>query len=774
MMKCPNCNKELEDGSRFCDECGTPIPETAVQEAATEQAATGEAPEAAQAVVTDKAPEAAQTTEASGNTEKSGNAETQEKAAETAEPVKAAAPETAPQTAAPQTAAPQAAQTVFCPNCGKPLPAGSVFCDNCGTNMAAASNAQIPAPNGEAGQPKKKKSLAPILGIAAACVVVVVLAAAGLFAVSQTGGGSSRNYAMYIKEKELFYSDLKQKNPSQITERLVDAADLSNSSLLYAGSSLAAFITISDDGKTLFFPDKINQSDNGFTLYYSKIAKLGDTAVKIDSDMYLYQVSDKADYVIYLKDGDSLYCYDVKKADKEKIAGNVEGFAVSGDGKQVYYINDEGTFYLWTKGKDKEKIESDIYEVNYVSDDFKTVYYIKGDNLYKKEMKKEREKIASDVSRVLKVYESGSVYYLKDSEEELSMDLFVSDDMKEEDLNLEEPQYPSYFSYDSRSEYDKAVEEYQEAANRYDAKRSRDYMRERMEEYTPYVDISILCYYDGKKETELSDGYISRQQIAADAETMIFSMFNEEAVDKVKLSSAVENSMSCDEIVSDAVQSATLYSLAQKDTVTEFEIEDAHSFRIDSEGKKILYISEYDSDKNNGSLYRMTVNNRGLSDAELIEEDVYGGRFGFAGDLCVYYTDVKDKKGDLCVDGKVVAYDAYVGGDPLVISGESFVVDDAGAYYYVTDYNSDKQQGTLSYYANGKSVKVADDVFAYSLVGNKKAVVLGNYSMSKYRGELYLYTNNKLKTMDDDVVCILSPDSNVMGMSIYQYTGSRE
>lgn len=537
------------------------------------------------------------------------------------------------------------------------------------------------------------------------------------------GAGSKTDYAMYIKEKELFYSNLKQKTPSQVTEKLVDEADVTNSDFRY-GYNLSSYIVTSEDGKLLFFPDEISEDDDGVTLYYNKLSKLDGDATKIDSDVYGYVVSDNAAYVTYIKGEDTLYSYNLKKADKEKIAGDVEGFAASEDGKQVYYVNDEGTLYLWTMGKDKEKIDSDIYSVSYISDDFKTVYYIKEDNLYKRELKKEREKLASDVSSVVKVYDSGSMYYLKETEEEVSMDLFVTDDMEGEDYV---------------------------------------FLRDIMEDYTPDVNIAVLCYYDGKKETELSGVFSGTNYFASDAETVIFSMIDLEAIEKVKLSKVIEKDLSFYEVIDEAVQEATSYCLAQQGEVTVMDVEDLYSLRIDSDGERILYLTDYDSEEEEGDLYMMTVKNGKLSDAELVESDVYSRSFGFVGNSYKYYIDVKDYEGDLYIDDKAVAYDVYVSSD----------TSDSGVYYYYTDYDREKSRGTLNSYEKGKSARVAEDVYDFYTIGDKRVLILSNYSTSKYKGELYLYAGNKLKAIDDDVVCILRSYSyNAKG--IYNYRGSRD
>ncbi|MCD7836516.1 MAG: zinc-ribbon domain-containing protein [Lachnospiraceae bacterium] len=653
MIKCPMCNKELEDDAKFCDECGTPIPEMPQQEAAAEP----EMEEAKQ-------------------------------------------------------------QTAFCPNCGKPLPADSLFCDECGANLSAVSgvdNVNYYEETEQQGGKNGKKT-----AVLAVIIALCILVAAGVIALLKAGSGSNDSYALYVKEKELFYSNLKKS--LQVSDKFIDDSNISNLDVANAAGGLAIYIKKSENGKYLFFPDRINDEDDGFSLYYNKISNLDGDNTKIDSGVLSYEINDDASYVTYLKEGDTLYSYNIKKADKEKVSADVEGYAVSEDGKQIYYVNDEGTLYLWTMGKDKEKVDSDIYRVVSISDDFKTVYYIKGESIYRKVQTKEREKLASDVSSVLYTYDSGCIYYLKDVDTEFTMDMFVVDDM------------------------------------------DNDYISSELEEYTPNLNLYMLCYYDGDEENELGymrGGYYS---VAAGEEAVAFLTVNPEEFEKVKLSK-VYNDNSLWEIAYSVADDASSYVLAQgsKLITLDIDIEEIYDFCINSDGNKIMYLCDYDYEDSEGDLYMITVKNGKVSSQEELESDVYYYGYGFVGDSYLYYVDVKDGKGDLYIDGEEVAYDTYIWSGVM----------DSDVYYYYTDYDYDKEKGTLNSYENGKTVKIADDVHDFELLENGNVLVLDNYSLSKYRGELHLYTGSKLKAMDDDVVCILGSNADYV-RSIYYYYGSRE
>ncbi|MCM1541273.1 MAG: zinc-ribbon domain-containing protein [Blautia sp.] len=676
MVICPKCGKELEDGSKFCENCGTSIPEQKAQAAVQEPVK---------------------------------------------EPVQA-----------------QSAGYVFCPGCGKKLPAGTGFCDSCGASLGAAAQ-QAGASNtaskqagtsAAGGNPVKnllagmnKKVLAA--GLAAAGILLVALVCVGIFSAAGKRGGAQPECALYVKDEEILFSNLNSKEPLQVTEHLIKG-DADNYDFVDIDELLSYYTTISADGKYLFFPDKgdgrssFYRDGSGPTIYYSRISKLGKEAVKIDSDIYEYAVSDDAAYVTYLKNG-TLYSYNMKKDDKEKISGDVTEFYVSDDGKQVYYIDDDETLYLWTMGKGKEKIDSGISYVSthflyyyfnerpicYISDDFKTIYYKKDGNLYRSSVGKEREKIASDVFRVIRVFDSGCIYYFK--EMELSREMFFEDDSEAGDYSS--PMFPS-------------------------------------DDITKLF--GMFCYFDGRKETEIGVGVINSYQAASDAEALAFALLDPEDFDRVTLSDIYANGSSLDAL-NERLPEEMILSLALKDKVIPLDIEgeDMYDWQISPDGSRILYLDDYNDEKYEGDLYLVTVKGNKLSDAEQVASDAYGSGWGFAGDSYVYYADVdtRDRTGEFYVDGKLVADDVYLSGRTSA----------SGVYYFYSDYDYEKERGTLQYYAGGKAVAIAEDVHDYYVIGEKEVLVLNDYNLNRYEGDLYLYDRKKLKAIDEDVVCIVKP-----------------
>ncbi|MBE6949022.1 MAG: zinc ribbon domain-containing protein [Ruminococcaceae bacterium] len=696
MITCPKCNKELSEGAKFCDNCGT-----------------------------------------------------------------------------------QVFETIFCSNCGTQTSTEFAFCQSCG-----ASITETPAEEQPAADPVEKKKLpkkAIMFGGIGVAVVAVLILVISLFS-----GGDSRkgenNYALYLKDSEIFFTNLKEDSESwQLTSRLVDTDDVDDEDLADSSYYLGLYTCMSEDGKYIFFPDKVGD-DDGFNLYYREVGNPEAEAIKIDSSVVSYTVNSSATLVTYLKGEEgNLYQYNVGEDSKDKIASEVNGFEVSDDGNKIGYINSEGSIYLKYADKDKEKIASEVSSLEYLTADFTTVYYIKDGSLYKQVEGADKVKIASDVYDVIKIYDSGEIYYLTSEAGEISLMDYVTDDMKDADASITEPAYPDYpdspdspswWDYDTDEEYDAAYEAYEQAYAEYEAecdrlyaeyeaayeaywaKEYRDELRVDLEEETLEQSSYSLCFYDGSEGIAITDAFVggyyyySDYTYASDVPVIAYEAYNQSSLEKVKLSE-VESIYDIESMIEAALFSSSERYIAVKGTATVVEQEkEATNFRINSSGTVAYYIDDIPNEKNYGELYCISITDGVVGKAEMYDSDVYTGYCYFVSDTELkYFKDYKDGKGELYINKNKIDYDVEV----YYVE----VYSDLGKVFYFTDWNDEKAYGTLKVYNGEESVKIADDVHSYSVTPDGRVLYLYDYSLNYYKGELHEWNNGETRKIDDDVVAVL-------------------
>ncbi len=658
-------------------------------------------------------------------------------------------------------------ETIFCPDCGKETSTQFEFCEDCGAVLkeeAPATDKPEKQPSKSEKQPPKKAFLYG--GIGTALVVVIILITSMIAAKSN----KSANTVFYIKDKEIFYTDFSKNAPRQITSKLISDTDMIDIEGL---PFLQWFTMLSSDGKTIFFPDRINDDDDGISLYYKNIIKSEDPT-KIDSDIVSYHVNDAATLVTYIKSDDAImYQYDLNKGEKEKIADEIKDFEVSDDGKKIIYINWDGAIYAKDFGKDKEKIDS--YDVNlvHVSEDLKTLCYIKEGSLYKKTEGKEKEKISSDVHEVIHVYDSGEIYYIKsDSEEKFLMD-YVVDDMKKSDADMiypDTPTYPSWWDYSTSEEFEAAVSVYndayasfEQAVEKYREKMNRDELREILAEETMSQSDFTLYYFNGNEEKIITDTYVrnfSTNVCAKDSPVFTYRAYTQSDFDKVKLSK-VENINDLRNMVKAALYLSSEQYVAVGDEVTLIGQNSATDFKIEDGGKTIYFLDDVPEGKECGDLYKVSVSNRKVQKPELYDSDVSTySAFFIADGQFAYFKDFKNDKGDLYINKTRIDYDV----NPYHLSYNK----DFEKLTYFTDWDDQKYYGTLKVYEKGKVVNISDDVAACTVMKNGNILYVYDFSIRYYKGDLYLFQKGKTEKIDVDVLCILGNiDSKYRGEKLY-------
>lgn len=606
--------------------------------------------------------------------------------------------------------------SAFCPECGEkvetPAPTNQVVCTNCGAVTGPDDSfCESCGSKMEPAAPAKMFDLKSIpqkylkLGIAAVAVILVVAILISLF----SGGAKVYNYALYIKDSELQYAEMpKGKDVVEVTSKLAD--DISDYSLVNSSYYLGMYIKLSEDGKKLFYPDKL---DDGYTLYYRLINNPKKEPVKLESNMEDgYSVNDKGTLVTYIKDG-KLYQHNL--TEKTKIASDVSSYRVSADGKTLLYLvweedEDAGDLYLKKGSKDATKLASQVTGINYVSDDFKTILFTKNDSMYLKSGSKDVVKVASDVYRVLCVYEDGSFYYTQADEEEITYWDLINDDYAT----------PDDWYYESYKEW--------------------------MKESTIDLDLYTLYYYNGKESSTVSKNVTEIHDYSVDEPVVVCAVMDSDDLPSVSLTEYINDGISLYDELEEYMDENSAIKIAAESTVGDLSLRDVYGFLLSDDGTTLYIASEYDDEDYIVTLTKLTLNGVDVKKAEKLDEDVYYNYFKLVnGDSIVYFKDVDSREGELYLDGTKIDDDVYV--YSVKYNTETDNV------YYIVDWDSDDEMGTLKYFTGKKATTVKDDVHIFYFTPEGEALFL--YDYSNYNGELWIQNGKKVTKLDDDVLAIV-------------------
>lgn len=723
-MICPNCHKELPNDARFCDACGTPlVAETAQPEPIPEP-----------------------------------------------QPMYEPQPEPQPEFVVPPIPEPQPVQQTYEP---QPVP----------QQMYEQPPQQWENMPPMPPQKKSKKKFFVIGGIAAG---VAAIAVAVVLLIMNMGGGGRTDYALYLKDGEICYTDFTENGRMELTDRLFSSGKPSAEEMSYFGTTLSYRVAFSADGKRVFYCDR-SDTGSGFTLYFRDLSRPKIEPIKLDSDVrWSFAINSAGTEVFYTKSDGSLYRHDLMQ--REKIASDTyDSFGVADDCKKIFYganySYDSGTFdiYLWHANGEKVKLASDVSAVPAASADMSVLYYLRDDALYRQvEGADEREKLAGDIYNLICCYPDGQAYYTRMTAHDHTLAEFVIDDMAASDAMMvypeyptypEYPEYPNWWEYDDDELYDAAVEQwnidydsyvatcnlleegYYAALNEYELKRERDYLREALAEQTITLCDYTLYYFDGTTETKLCDSYDSYWDVASDAPVLVF--FTTEKADTATF-------MLTDISWADEVWDALTYSEGSREYMIAVGanvsgINEGNSFTAAPDGSCVYYFTQI-GDTYTYDLWRLPIDGGSVGTAEKRDSDVAVSGSCFVGDTFVYYKDVNGYynnygySGELYIDGVPVDYDVWLW---------SVNVGKDGALYYYTDYNSERSFGTLKRYAGGEKIKISDDVREYTTSENGDVLYLFDFSQNSHVGTLCRFSNGKVVKIDDDVSAIIPIMNNV-------------
>ncbi len=678
---------------------------------------------------------------------------------------------------------------IICPKCNKELNDDSKFCNDCGAKITISQEAIVneemiindevvnneePIVNEEAvinKEPFNSEETITSKGISASGEIgidskkkltkkslisagIIGVAAMVLIFLSVIWGEGKLNlsYVFYLKDDELNYTTLKKVSPIEITSNLI------NEKIEHKGIySLTSNLVLSKDGKKVFYPSKVAEDYDNRDIYYRYLDDVDKTPAKIDSDIEEYVVSDNGNIVTYIK-GDDNILYQSDLNDKVKIASNVSIFYVTSDGKKIVYEDWEDNIYYKDGTNDKEKISSSA-EINFVSYDLSTIYYIADDILYKKQVGKEKVKIASDVKSLIKVYETGEVYFVKNGPKDENLMNYIDDDMQESDSKLTKPEeieFPSVLDYNTYDDYYNAVDEYKISIESYEKeeevyneKLERDEIRENLKSKSASNYNSSLCFYNGTETITIAEN-VDRFSVSyevADERAVIVYSTHYLPLYKVKMSD-IYGKYDAEKVIEAGWDYTAENHIAIGDKTVDIDAPYERVI-INSKGTRVFYLSDYDEYSVSGDLYQIEIAN---TDTDQVTEepekyDTDVGMIGFrflTDDEIMYY---KNNTGALYVNKMKI--EDYVRTVSYCEATNSIA--------YITDWDSEKEYGTLKIFNQKESIEIANEVHEYTLNQNGDIVYMKDYSLKYSRGELHLYNKSKKsKKIADDVNQIIS------------------
>ena len=596
----------------------------------------------------------------------------------------------------------------FCPNCGAELQGDAAFCGNCGERLTSPA-----APKTKAGSAPKKARTGkkfPIKKVLLLVVVLVMATAVVLLAPSLFRGGSD-SYVVYMKNAQLQFGELpKLEEVQEITTKL------NNSKGMDDPEDLQEFIRITEDGKKLFYPERVECDEHGWvetvTLYYRYINNPKKDAVKIDSGVSYYEITKNGTMVYYLKNG-NLYQHDMKE--KSKIDSNVIGFLMSENGNTLLYAisieEDDGseTFnvYLAHNGEEPEKILSGVSELEYSSPDLSMLVYEKNESLYVKYGDEDPVKIASDVVSVIKVHETGEIYYTKQDQEEFTHWDFIEDDVPD-----------TYYS---------------------------EYYSEQLANYTVSNPMKTLYYYNGTESTMVAENVIDWEYTDSKRAVLVYECYDGEELPKMTLSEYVEDSPSMYWWLRDEMEKNAVSCVAIGGTTEEIDVGTLYTAHLNDEGMILYVCADYDEEDACLSLYKLILGENSVESFDLMDDEVYT-RLCFNNDSILYFKEVNDGLGELYMDGNYI--------DDDVAASFPVTVQD-GRVYYMQDYNYDKDIGTFTYYDGKETVAVKDDVSKFFSTKSGDVLFLYDYNVNHHKGELWILDGKKVSKLDEEVAYVV-------------------
>ena len=713
-MKCPNCEKELEEGAVFCPYCGKDIPrETEVDKAIRQEDPT-ENETAFCGVCGKKISASASCCPYCGTTRNKQN-NTQ--------------------------------------NMGKEFE---------GYNQVNSYNQSYnQSYSYQAGKPRKKKGITGII-IAGICLAVLVIAAI----VSINILRPAKQAFLYMKDSSHVYANQYKQGSDQRIDKesgvIWQYVSNDKKKLYYAvnrDSYDASYYDIycTNLKKLKDMPERVARNVKAATFLKNNNLVYANTdnnlyllsakdEIRLEKNIREYYVANDEKRIFWIDSNRDLYVQELKaNAAPQKISSGIQYISrYSADGSAMIAYKDDG-YYAITDMMVETKMPSPddiIYETGITDNG--------------------------------EVFE----YYAKQADgQQISLYDFVEDDMFDQDQQITEPDEEQYShtvlnkgfwgSYET-TEVDDA---YYDALDQYDEKVQRDNLREQLKQYTLHIDQTEVCYYSSTTG-EQSLGVFNQLNYAVAYDTsepyLALSYGQVDTTQKIKFSEVYQNGVNwAESTVSDRLNSNS--------GSKSWEIYVGSTSSAFNAGENAGYLSSIEVDAEHGRAYIKVGNynqNGTYSQDVLVYDANNGGVTSYVEDvnsfqLCkghTYYT----MNELLYCDGNVIASNIedsfYL--DILPDSGKILLEE------YVPDDGSGVSKYNLSIIEDNKIQGIERNVNAFEWMDEDRIVYMTDMTSYDSNGTLSAYSKGKTQRIARNIKGIVPMFDNYMGNTINSDSGS--
>lgn len=532
---------------------------------------------------------------------------------------------------------------------------------------------------------------------------------------------------IFVKDGEFFYHNLTDSVNMQLSNNndIVVDEEGDYEEAIYVLKSL---MQMGPDGKTLFYPDKQEANDEKAALFYREIDNKNAEPTLVAEGIQSYTISKNMDAVVcHCYDTQTfetpLYYYDFSSA--KKIANDVKEYHASKDGKKVLYLDNQGGLYLYADGTN-QKVEPAVSSICYVGEDLSDFYYLKENgNLCRYAETEGPVVIASKVQQVVKVYETGEIYFVRDNSIRDSFMNYIENDAPEKaelcrELSAKtfvKEQYELYL-YDGESEI--LLEEHLVAPN---------------EESYPGT---IMNYVDVNDNKPL----------------LVYQAFNAEKMEKPKLSQIY--AYEAESLVDAAFYGATDYCVTMGGQVMKIFQENPCNVIFNEEGTAICYMDNHGTlEEPSADLYKMEIEDDVLKQPELYDTNVIPEECYFLGENKLGYYKNKNidnsqffALADLYCNQELIA--------PAMLMGMYRYFPVSKKFLYYADWDFGNACGTLCEYENGVYNDCANAVHEMGETAGGKMYYLKDYNGDFGLGDLYILEDDGEKIIETGVLSVFA------------------